>query len=331
MPVFNIKHVPIHSRIMLAPMAGVTDVVFRMLVRQWAPDSLIFTEMISSNALIMSRQRNARILDHSSRDHPIAYQLSAHRADILIKAAHQVIEDHSPATVDLNMGCPVRKITGNFEGCALMKEPERAFSLIQALVREIDRPVTVKFRLGWDSNSINYLDFGKRCEDAGAGMVTLHARTRAQGYSPGCQWEAFGKLKQALSIPVVANGDIRTAEDAAFIIETYGVDGAMIGRGAQGEPWIIGEIDRFLKTGNPAQERSVRERLDIAYRHAELLCQYHGDSVGIREIRKHLAWYIQGFPGVRSYRNRLTQVNSLEEIRSIFDEILNAQPYAIAV
>jgi tRNA-dihydrouridine synthase B len=330
MSLFNIKNVPIHSRVMLAPMAGVTDIVFRALVRHWAPEALICTEMISSNGLVISKQRKARILDHTASDHPIAYQLAAHREDILLEAARQVVEDHDPECIDLNMGCPVKKITGNFEGCALMKEPELAANLVRALVKEIDKPVTVKFRLGWDMDSMNYLDFGKRLEDAGASMVTLHARTRSQGYSPGCKWEAFGELKEALSIPVIANGDIRSAEEAKDVIETYGVDGVMIGRYAQGQPWIIGEVDQYLKTGVLPQPWSIEERLKVAYEHAVNLCNYRGLHLGVREIRKHLTWYAQGFPGVRAYRNRLTGVNSLEDIQAIIDEILQDE-YALAV
>ncbi len=310
---------------MLAPMAGITDVVFRALVRRWAPESLICTEMISSNGLVISKQRKARILDHTECDHPIAYQLAANKPEILVEAAKQVIEDHNPTTIDLNMGCPVKKITGNFEGCALMREPEHAAFLIRSLVKEIDRPVTVKFRLGWDSNSMNYLDFGKRCEDAGASMVTLHARTRAQGYQPGCKWEAFGELKQALSIPVIANGDIRTAEDAKTVIETYGVDGVMIGRGCQGEPWVIGEFDTYLKTGEPPRQWTLEDRFEVALEHAQHLVDYRGEKFGIPEMRKHLAWYAQGFRGVRAYRNELTQVNSMDDIRAIFDRILAEQ------
>ncbi len=328
MPLFNIKNVPIHSRVMLAPMAGVTDVVFRKLVRQWAPDSLICTEMISSNGLIFSKQRKARILDHTETDHPIAYQLAANRPDILLEAALQVIADHQPETLDLNMGCPVKKITGNFEGCALMQDPPFAANLVKTLVSEIETPVTVKFRLGWDLNTMNYLDFGKRMEDAGASMVTLHARTRTQGYQPGCKWEAFGHLKEALTIPVIANGDIRTIEDARHVIGTYGVDGVMIGRSCQGQPWLLGEIHHALLTGRPPREWTVAERLKVAFDHAEALCAYSRN--GVREIRKHLAWYAQGFPGVREYRNRLTRVQSLEEIQAIFDEILTT-PYALAV
>lgn len=321
---------------MLAPMAGVTDVVFRALVRHWAPNSLIFTEMISSNGLVISKQRKARILDHRESDRPIAYQLSGHWPEVLVEAARQVVEDHAPEVIDLNMGCPVKKITGNFEGCSLMKNPELAESLIRSLVKEIDQPVTVKFRLGWDHDSMNYLDFGKRCEDAGASMVTLHARTRSQGYQPGCKWEAFGELKQALSIPVIANGDIQTAEDAKYVIDTYGVDGVMIGRGCQGQPWLIGQMDDALKTGILPEAWPVADRLKVAFEHAEHLCAYRGTAQGIREIRKHLTWYAQGFPGVRAYRNRLTTVNSLEDIQAIFDEILSDQadkrdPYAVAV
>lgn len=327
---FTIGDVPIYSRVLLAPMAGITDIVFRGLVREWAPDSLICTEMISSNGMIYSKQRKARILDHTDKDHPISYQLAANKPEVLVEAAQQIIEDHNPVAIDLNMGCPVKKITGNFEGCALMKEPEHAAMLVKNLVENISTPVTVKFRLGWDCESMNYLDFGKRLQDAGVSMVTLHARTRSQGYTPGCKWEAFGELKEALNIPVIANGDITNADEAAHIINTYGVDGVMIGRATQGKPWFCGQIDAQLKAGKPQAGPDLPERLKIALDHAQRLVDYRGERVGINEMRKHLAWYIEGFHGARQYRTRLMQVKSLEDINAIFDEILNSL-YALAV
>ena len=329
-PRFKIGKTPIYSNVLLAPMAGITDIVFRGLVRQWAPDALICTEMISSNGMIYSKQRKARILDHTDTDHPISYQLAANRPEVLVEAAQQIIEDHNPVAIDLNMGCPVKKITGNFEGCALMKEPEQAAMLVKHLVSHIETPVTVKFRLGWDCESMNYLDFGKRLEDAGASMVTLHARTRSQGYTPGCKWEAYGELKQALSIPVIANGDITTAEEAQMIIDTYGVDGVMIGRATQGKPWLCGDIDETIKTGKLKAGPELPERLKIAVDHADRLVEYRGERVGINEMRKHLAWYVEGFHGARQYRSRLMQVQTLKDIDAIFDEILGTA-YAVAV
>lgn len=328
-PAFHIGKTPICSPVLLAPMAGITDIVFRGLVRRWAPESLICTEMISSNGIVYSKQRKARILDHTECDHPISYQLAANKPEILIEAAQQIIEDHDPVAIDLNMGCPVKKITGNFEGCALMKEPEHAAMLVKQLAQAIDRPVTVKFRLGWDADSMNYLDFGKRLEDAGAKMVTLHARTRAQGYAPGCKWEAFGELKQALGIPVIANGDINTAEDARHVIETYGVDGVMVGRATQGKPWFCGELSRYLLTGESTPERSLKTKLDVAAEHARLLADYRGEHVAIKEMRKHFAWYIEGFRNARIYRTQLMQVSTLAEMTTVFEQILNEQ-FALA-
>jgi tRNA-dihydrouridine synthase B len=333
----QIGPVSVNSRVMLAPMAGVTDVVFRGLVRRWAPDSLICTEMISSNGLVYSKRFDAPILDKTVTDHPIAYQLAAHREEVLLEAAYTIIRDKQPDTLDLNMGCPVKKITGNFEGCALMKEPELAYRLISALVKMLEHeglstPVTVKFRLGWDSQSMNYKEFGKMCQDAGASMVTLHARTRAQGYKPGCKWEAFGELKQTLDIPVIANGDINTLADALQVMNTYGVDGVMIGRGALGQPWLIGDIDRSLKTGEPVLEPAIQQRLDMAYEHARLLSDYRGEVTGIREMRRHLTDYVKGFPGASQYRSRLTLVSTLADVRGILDEILETvQQAAFAV
>jgi tRNA-dihydrouridine synthase B len=339
------RKVQLYSQVMLAPMAGVTDVVFRALVRRWAPQSLICTEMISSNGLVQSRKakkkRDEYILQKTEQDTPIAYQLAAHKPDVLLEAAEALIAEKDPDTIDLNMGCPVKKITGNFEGCALMKEPDTAFALINHLTQHLDRPVTVKFRLGWDSNSMNYLEFGKRCEDAGASMVVLHARTRAQGYQPGCKWEAYGELKQALTIPVIANGDINTVAEAKHILDTYGVDGVMIGRGCLGEPWLIGQLDEALNPNNNNWRifpDSVAERMAVALEHAQYYVdarsrhsllsglpldpQRSVEEMALREMRKHLAWYAKGFRGANIARQRLTSVSNLAEISQIINSII---------
>lgn len=326
----KLRQVKLDSRVMLAPMAGVTDVVFRSLVRQWAPQSLICTEMISSNGLVYSKRWDVQILDKQATDSPIAYQLAAHRVEVLVEAAENIIKLKNPETIDLNMGCPVKKITGNFEGCSLMKNPDLAHTLISTLVKAVDRPVTVKFRLGWDHSSINFKAFGQMCEDAGASMVTLHARTRSDGYKPGCKWEAFGELKQAVNIPVIANGDINTLEDALTVMDTYGVDGVMIGRGALGQPWVIGHIDQAIRTGALPTPLTLEERLEVAYEHAKRLATYKSEPVGVREMRRHLTDYVNGFHGASRFRSQLTAVNTLEDIRLIIDEILEAQ-MAIAV
>ncbi|MGE0199332.1 MAG: tRNA dihydrouridine synthase DusB [Candidatus Melainabacteria bacterium] len=322
----------IQSRVMLAPMAGVTDVIFRAIVREWARDSLICTEMISSNGLVYSKRWDADILDQSQNDQPIAYQFSASRVEVLTEAAKRIEADHRPATIDLNMGCPVKKITGNFEGCALMKEPEKAYELISALVKAVETPVTVKFRLGWDSESMNYVAFGRMCEEAGASMVTLHARTRAQGYKPGVKWEAFGELKEALSIPVIANGDIISLEDALTVMNTYGVDGVMIGRGALGQPWLLGQIDRALKTGVMPADLTLPEKMEIAWRHAVRLAEYKGEVSGVREMRRHLTDYMKGFRGASRMRTAIVQVNTLQDVRAILDEVIaGSETLALAV
>ncbi len=312
----------VNSRVMLAPMAGVTDVVFRKIVRRYAPESLICTEMISSNGMVYSKRRDARILDKNEQDNPIAYQLAASRIDVLKQAADWIVEDKNPDTIDLNMGCPVKKITGNFEGCALMKDLDHAHQLISSLVAHVDKPVTVKFRLGWDNESKNYKEFGQMAESAGAKMVTMHTRTRAQGYKPGVDWDALGVLKQAVNIPVIANGDILTVEDAFHVMTTYGVDGVMIGRGAQGKPWIIGDIDNALKHGSPQAERPLQEKLAICLEHATAHCEYRGEEIGIKEMRGHLPFYVKGFPGASTFRGQLTQVSSLQQVEELLAMIL---------
>lgn len=327
---FMVGPVELKSRVMLAPMAGVTDVVFRSLVREWSSDSLICTEMISSNGLVYSKRWDAQILDKQAADHPIAYQFAGHRVEVLVEAAQMIEKQQKPETIDLNMGCPVKKITGNFEGCSLMKNMDLAHTLISTLVKSISTPVTVKFRLGWDHSSVNYKEFGLMCQDAGASMVTLHARTRSDGYKPGCRWEAFGDLKQALTIPVVANGDINTLEDAIHVMTTYGVDGVMIGRGALGQPWIIGHIDQAIRTGKMPEPLSLEKRLEVAYEHANRLSVYKGETPAIREMRRHLTDYVNGFAGASKFRSQLTNVSTLEDVRRILDEILDHQ-FAAAV
>ena len=288
----------IHSRVMLAPMAGVTDVIFRSLVRQSAPHSLICTEMISSNGLVYSKRWDAQILDKSLEDHPIAYQLAANRQEVLVEAAQNIVAKHRPDTLDLNMGCPVK-----------------------AVAEAVDVPVTVKCRLGWDFNHLNYMEFGKRMEDAGAKMLTLHTRTRSQGYKPGVQWDALGHLKQAVGIPVIGNGDIVTPQDAKFVLDTYGIDGVMIGRGTQGEPWRIALIDHYLKTNELLPEPTLVERLRYAREHTQKMIDYKGESVAVREMRGQLPWYVKGFKGASQFRGALTQVSTLAEIDVLFEEI----------
>ncbi|MFN8614966.1 MAG: tRNA dihydrouridine synthase DusB [Vampirovibrionales bacterium] len=325
----RIGHVTINSPVLLAPMAGVTDVVFRGLVREFAPQSLICTEMISSNGLVYSKRRDAKILDKSESDHPIAYQLAGSREEVLLEAAEAIVSDKKPDVIDVNMGCPVKKITGNFEGCALMKTPDVAYKLLSLLVNSVDVPVTVKFRLGWDNASKNYVEFGQMAESAGVSMVTLHARTRAQGYAPGCDWDAFGVLKQALRIPVVANGDITSVDDARHLMTTYGVDGVMMGRAIQGRPWLIGDMDTALKTGQPLKERTLEEIIPICLEHARRHCEYVGEYHGVREMRKHLPWYLKGFRGASEFRARLTQVSTLAEVEDCLNQVLQAAHGAI--
>jgi len=318
----NAPPVAIHSRVMLAPMAGVTDIVFRGLVREQAPHSLICTEMISSNGLVYSKAWDANILDKSLNDPPIAYQLAASRLEVLLEAAEGILKKHQPTTLDLNMGCPVKKITGNFEGCALMKDLDHAHLLLSSLVKAVNVPVTVKCRLGWDDNSKNYVAFAQMAQDAGVAMLTLHARTRAQGYKPGVVWEAFGELKAAVNIPIIGNGDITTYDDVATVFSRYGVDGVMIGRGCQGEPWRIALLHHFVQTGERLPEPSMTDRLAMGYRHTEAMAAYKGERVGVREMRGQLPWYVKGFAGASRFRGALTQVNTLAEVKTLMDEIV---------
>jgi tRNA-dihydrouridine synthase B len=313
----------LHSRVLLAPMAGVTDIVFRGLVRQFSPNSLICTEMISSNGLYYSKRWDATILDRKQEEAPIAYQLAAHRLEVLLESAQQLVKRYNPTLLDLNMGCPVKKITGNFEGCSLMKDMELATTLVRELAKSVPVPITVKHRLGWDDTSQNYLEFAQALEEAGAQMITLHARTRAQGYRPYARWECFGKLKQAVKIPVIANGDIVSGADAERIIRDFGVDGVMIGRGCQGAPWQLGHVDHYLRTGGELlPELTLQQRLEVAFAHTQGMADYKGETNGLRLMRGQLPWYVAGFEGASRWRERLTRINTLAELAQILNDIL---------
>ena len=228
--------------------------------------------------------------------------------------------DARPTAIDINMGCPMAKVVDNGEGSALLRDPARAAAIVKAVTSAVSLPVTVKMRVGWDAEHINAVDFARRMEDAGASLVCVHGRTRAQMYAPSADWEMIARVKEAVTIPVLGNGDIFSADDALRMLRETGVDGVMIARGAQGNPWIFPETIAALE-GRPFTPPTVRERLDLALEHAKMLVRYKGERIGIAEARKHLAWYTRGLRGSASVRGRLMTVTSLEEIPPLLMEL----------
>jgi tRNA-dihydrouridine synthase B len=306
----QIGTVTVNSRVLQSPLSGVTDLVFRRLVRRYAPDSMMYTEMV--NATRVSRVSELPIImEIDPNERPISIQLFDCRPDFLGEAAIKAVAEGAD-TIDINMGCPVNKITKKGGGSSLLRDPETAIAIIKAVVDAVDIPVTVKTRIGWDDDEINILDFAQKMEAAGAQMITIHGRTRAQGYTGQARWDWIGKVKRHVTIPVIANGDINTVDAAVQCLEETGADGVMCSRGTLGYPFLVGEIDYFLKTGTHKPAPTMTARLECAQAHLKALWDYKGDR-GIHQARKHMAWYARGFDGAAELRNQLCQINSVEE------------------
>lgn len=315
----NIGTVEVKSRVLQAPLSGVTDLVFRRLVRRYASDSMMYTEMVNATGLHYVREL-PKLMEVDPNERPISIQLFDCRPDFLAEAAQMAVEEGAD-TVDINMGCPVNKITKNGGGSSLLREPETAEAIVRSVVKAVQVPVTVKTRIGWTDKEINILEFAKRMEDAGAQMITVHGRTRAQGYNGAARWEWIGRVKEILSIPVIANGDIFSVEAAIKCLEQTGADGVMCSRGTLGYPFLVGEIDYFLKTGQEKVEPTPVERLQCAREHLQMLWEYKGDR-GVRQARKHMTWYAKGFTGAADLRGQLSVIESVDQGVEILDRAI---------
>ena len=315
----KIGSVVVKSRVLQSPLSGVTDLVFRRLVRRYAPNSMMYTEMVSARELHHLREL-PKIMEIAPHERPISIQLFDCRPDFLGEAAQKAVAEGAD-TVDINMGCPVNKITKKGGGSSLLRQPELAQAIVKTVVEAVDVPVTVKTRIGWNEEDINILDFAQRMEDAGAKMLTLHARTRAQGYNGTARWEWIARVKEILTIPVIANGDIFSVEAAVNCLQQTGADGVMCSRGTLGYPFLVGEIDYFFQTGNLLPPPSPKQRLECAKEHLQGLWEYKGER-GIRQSRKHMAWYAKGFVGAAELRDRLSQIESVEQGCDLIDSTI---------
>ena len=316
----KIGSVVLESRVLQSPLSGVTDLVFRRLVRRYAPKSMIYTEMVSAQE-IHHLQTLPQIMEIASDEQPISIQLFDCRPDFMAEAAQKAVAEGAK-TVDINMGCPVNKITKKGGGSSLLRQPEVAEAIVQTVVEAVKVPVTVKTRLGWDDNQITILDFARRMEASGASMLTLHARTRAQGYKGEARWEWIAQVKEALSIPVIANGDIFSVEAAIECLSQTGADGVMCSRGTLGYPFLVGEIDHFLRTGEALPSPSIKARLKSAQEHLQGLWDYKGQR-GIIQSRKHMAWYCKGFSGAAELREKLSRIETLEEGYELLEQAIS--------
>lgn len=314
----KIGKVELESNILLAPMAGVTDKAFRMIVKPFGP-ALMYTEMVSGKGLFYKSKKTADLLTADESEKPVAVQIFGHDADIMAEIANSALE-YGAAVIDINMGCPAPKIVNNGDGCALMKSPETAAKVISAVCRAVDVPVTVKFRAGWDDKSINAVEFAKIAEQSGASAVTVHGRTREQFYSGTADLDIIKAVKAAVKIPVIGNGDIIDGGSAAHMLEYTGCDGIMVGRAAEGNPWIFKEISAYLKDGTALPPPDLDERREVALKHLGLLVEFKGEHRGVLEGRKHMAWYYKGVSGGAVLRTALNKAQKYDEMCGLINE-----------
>lgn len=296
-------------------MAGVTDLPFRLLCKEQGA-GLLCMEMVSAKAILYKNRNTESLLEIDPRENPVSLQLFGSDPEIISTIAHQ-IEERPFDILDLNMGCPVPKIVNNGEGSALMKNPRLAGEIIRETVKAIDKPVTVKIRKGFDDEHINAVEMAKIAEDAGAAAVAVHGRTREQFYSGRADWDIIRQVKEAVSIPVIGNGDLLTAEDVIAMEEQTGCDGFMIARGAQGNPWIFRQILHYFETGEHLAKPTLEEVTQMILRHARMMLEFKGEYIGIREIRKHAAWYTAGYPNSARLRVAINNVESFEALEEL--------------
>lgn len=313
----RIGNTVLENNVILAPMAGVTDLPFRVLCREQGAGCVV-TEMVSAKAVLYNNKNTRELLQIDPAERPAAVQLFGSEPDIMAEIAAR-LEEGPYDYIDVNMGCPVPKIVNNGEGSALMKNPERAKEVLTAMVKAVKKPVTVKFRKGFNDLSVNAVEFAKMAESCGVAAVAVHGRTREQYYSGKADWDIIRQVKEAVRIPVIGNGDIFTPEDAGRMLKETGCDGIMVARGAKGNPWLFGRINHYLDTGEVLPGPSMAEIKAMILRHGRMLVQFKGEGVAMREMRGHMAWYTKGMPHSATLRNEINQVETLERFVELLD------------
>ena len=311
----KIGNLELENNVFLAPMAGVTDLPFRLLCKEMGC-GLVYSEMVSAKGILYDNKNTTELLEIDPNERPVAVQLFGSDPEILGAMAKK-IEPYPIDIIDVNMGCPAPKIVKNGEGSCLMKTPELVGKIVKSLVESQSKPVTIKFRKGFDDDHINAVEIAKIAEANGASAVAVHGRTREQYYSGKADWDIIKQVKAAVNIPVIGNGDVFTPQDAKNLFEHTGCDAIMVGRGAQGNPWIFKRILHYLQTGELLPEPTAEERVEKALRHAQMLIDYKGEYIGVREMRKHMAWYMKGMPGAAELRGKLNYAENRAELEAL--------------
>ena len=315
----KIGNVNIDGYAALAPMAGVADRAFRELCVDFGA-AYVVSEMVSAKGITYNNDKSRELLELSKDERPAAVQLFGYEPDVMGEAA-KIAMEYSPDIIDINMGCPAPKIACNGSGSALMKNPDLCGKIVEAVKKAVPVPVTVKIRKGWDKNSVNAVEVAKICESAGADAITVHGRTREQQYMPLADWDIIAQVKRAVKIPVIGNGDVTSAESAAKMIEQTNCDLVMIGRAALGNPWIFSEIARLIGHDRPSLPVSNAEKISVLLRHIMKLCEYKGEYNGMREARKHVAWYFKGMPNAAALRKEAGELETFDDLIELCKKI----------
>ena len=324
---FKIKNIELKNNVVLAPMAGICNHAFRTIVKDMGC-GLIYAEMVSDKAISYGSKKTIDMLYMTDSERPIAQQIFGSDKESFVKAAKYIEETMHPDIIDINMGCPVPKVALKSQaGSALLKNPEKVYEIVKAVVETVSIPVTVKIRSGWDANSINAVEIAKIIEKAGASAITVHPRTRAQGYSGNADWNIIKQVKENVSIPVIGNGDIKTCYDAKRMIDETHCDAVMIGRGVLGNPWLIKECVDYLEKGIEPSIITPEEKLDMIIHHLELLKSSKNEKVAILEMRSHAAWYLKGIKNTKELKEQIFKITSIDDFKNVIEEFKRERYY----